>query len=320
MSYTEAKHLETDKIPVIDITKLCDGSDPKSVSSELHKASTGLGFIYIKGHGIPKEVIETLRSEGLAFFRNNENKKSEVKITEKHRGWLGYGGAKMKDNAKADLKESFLWGCQDKNGFSLENHPLRGSNVWPKFQPALEQYAMSYFNHADKLARNLLRGFALGLKLDQEFFLKTCKNPLSRASLVYYPNQPSNLGKNQFGVSSHTDFGVLTVLCQDSVGGLQVEDINGNWFHAPPIEDTIIVNVADLLSRWTGGEYKSTPHRVVNKSGKERLSIVLAFDPDPETIIDPKEILGETIKDIEKPITCGDYLIWRFGKAFSYRK
>ena len=320
MSYTEAKHLEIEKIPVIDITKLRDGSDPKSVSSELHKASTGLGFIYIKGHGIPKEVIESLRNEGLAFFRNNENKKSEVKITEKHRGWLGYGGAKMKDNAKADLKESFLWGCQDKNGLSLENHPLRGSNVWPKFQPALEQYAMSYFNHADKLARNLLRGFALGLKLDQEFFLKTCKNPLSRASLVYYPNQPSNLGKNQFGVSSHTDFGVLTVLCQDSVGGLQVEDINGNWFHAPPIEDTIIVNVADLLSRWTGGEYKSTPHRVVNKSGKERLSIVLAFDPDPETIIDPKEILGETIKDIEKPITCGDYLIWRFGKAFSYRK
>ena len=320
MSYTEAKHLEIDKIPVIDITKLCDGSDPKSVSSELHKASTGLGFIYIKGHGIPKEVIELLRNEGLAFFRNNKSKKSEVKITEKHRGWLGYGGAKMKDNAKADLKESFLWGCQDKNGLSLENHPLRGSNVWPKFQPALEQYAMSYFNHADKLARNLLRGFALGLKLDQEFFLKTCKNPLSRASLVYYPNQPSNLGKNQFGVSSHTDFGVLTVLCQDSVGGLQVEDINGNWFHAPPIEDTIIVNVADLLSRWTGGEYKSTPHRVVNKSGKERLSIVLAFDPDPETIIDPKEILGETIKDIEKPITCGDYLIWRFGKAFSYRK
>jgi len=320
MSYTEAKHLEIDKIPVIDITKLCDGSDPKSVSSELHKASTGLGFIYIKGHGIPKEVIELLRNEGLAFFRNNKSKKSEVKITEKHRGWLGYGGAKMEDNAKADLKESFLWGYQDKNGFSLDNHPLRGNNVWPKFQPELEQYAMSYFNHADKLARNLLRGFALGLKLDQEFFLKTCKNPLSRASLVYYPNQPSNLGKNQFGVSSHTDFGVLTVLCQDSVGGLQVEDINGNWFHAPPIEDTIIVNVADLLSRWTGGEYKSTPHRVVNQSGKERLSIVLAFDPDPETIIDPKEILGETIKDIEKPITCGDYLIWRFGKAFSYRK
>ena len=95
---------------------------------------------------------------------------------------------------------------------------------------------------------------------------------------------------------------------------------DGNWFHAPPIEDTIIVYVADLLSRWTGGEYKSTPHRVVNKSGKERLSIVLAFDPDPETIIDPKEILGKTIKGIEKPITCGEYLIWRFGKAFSYRK
>ncbi len=320
MVYTEAKQLEIEKIPVIDITKLCDGSDPESVSSELYKASTGLGFIYIKGHGIPNEVITSLRNEGLEFFRNDESKKCKVKITEKHRGWLGYGGAKMEDNAKADLKESFLWGHQGENGFSLDNHPLRGSNVWPKFQPKLEQYAMSYFNYADKLARNLLRGFALGLNLDKEFFLKTCKNPLSRASLVYYPNQPSNLGKNQFGVSSHTDFGVLTVLCQDSVGGLQVEDINGNWFHAPPIEDTIIVNVADLLSRWTGGKYKSTPHRVVNKSGKERLSIVLAFDPDPETIIDPKDIFGKNFKETEEPITCGDYLIWRFGKAFSYRK
>ena len=127
------------------------------------------------------------------------------------------------------------------------------------------------------------------------------------------------MGDDQFGVSSHTDFGVLTVLCQDDVGGLQVQDVNGEWFHAPPIKDTIIVNVADLLSRWTGGEYKSTPHRVVNKSNNERLSLVLAFDPNPETIIDPKEVFGPKYPTDYEPISCGDYLIWRFGKAFSYR-
>jgi isopenicillin N synthase-like dioxygenase len=320
MSFTEAKHLDIEKVPVINISKLCDGTDPLPVAKALHKASTGLGFIYIKGHGIPKDVISSLREEGLTFFRNNEKNKEEVKITEKHRGWLGYGGAKMEDNAKADLKESFLWGYQDKDGTSLNNHPLRGNNVWPSFQPNLEKTSMKYFNYADKLARNLMRGFALGLDLEKNFFLKTCKNPLSRASLVYYPNQSPEHGKNQFGVSSHTDFGVLTVLCQDSVGGLQIQDINGEWFHAPPIEDTIIVNVADLLSRWTAGEYKSTPHRVVNNSGMERLSIVLAFDPDPETVIDPKDIFGKNYDKGEVSITCGEYLIWRFGKAFSYRK
>ena len=104
------------------------------------------------------------------------------------------------------------------------------------------------------------------------------------------------------------------------LGGLQIQDINGEWFHAPPIKDTIIVNVADLLSRWTAGEYKSTPHRVVNNSGLERLSIVLAFDPNPETMIDPKDIFGKNFQANEEPITCGDYLVWRFGQAFSYRK
>ena len=96
--------------------------------------------------------------------------------------------------------------------------------------------------------------------------------------------------------------------------------MQGNWFHAPPIKDTIIVNVADLLSRWTGGQYKSTPHRVVNNSGKERLSLVLAFDPNPETMIDAAEILGPDHQGIEDPISCGDYLIWRFNKAFAYRR
>ena len=82
----------------------------------------------------------------------------------------------------------------------------------------------------------------------------------------------------------------------------------------------MIVNVADLLSRWTDGAYKSTPHRVVNSSGKQRLSMVLAFDPDPETMIDAREVFGSEHQPKEAAITCGDYLIWRFNKAFSYRR
>ena len=86
------------------------------------------------------------------------------------------------------------------------------------------------------------------------------------------------------------------------------------------MEGTLIVNVADLLSRWTNGAYKSTPHRVVNSSGKERLSMVLTFDPDPETLIDARGVFGPDHVPREAAITCGDYLVWRFNKAFSYRK
>lgn len=316
-----ARKLRSEKVPVIDISQLQNKTNCLDVAKALHQASRNLGFIYIKGHKIRFHTISSLRNQGLEFFNRTINEKLEIKMTTNHRGWLGYGGAKMRENAKPDFKESFVWGYETEKNSIDDQHPLRGKNLWPKFQPKLQKYAMEFFWSADDLARDLLKGFALALNLQEDFFIKTSTNPLSRASLVYYPNQPSNLGDNQFGVSSHTDFGVLTILCQDSVGGLQIQDLDGEWFHAPPIDDTIIVNVGDLLSRWTNGEYRSTPHRVLNNSGKERLSLVLAFDPDPNTIVDPRQIFKTDEIELDaEPISCGEYLNWRFNKAFSYRK
>ena len=129
------------------------------------------------------------------------------------------------------------------------------------------------------------------------------------------------MGPDQFGVGPHTDFGVLTVLCQDDVGGLQVQDAGGEWVIAPTYDaGTLVVNVGDLLARWTNGFYRSTPHRVVNSSGKERLSLVLAYDPEPETMIDPRTLFGADVETQHEPMTCGDYLVWRFAKSFAYRQ
>ncbi|MHA1566922.1 MAG: isopenicillin N synthase family dioxygenase [Alphaproteobacteria bacterium] len=320
MAYAQAKQVDVDVIPVIDISPLLDGSDPKGVARALHAASQGLGFIYIKGHGIGDDVIEDARRCAFDFFRSPEADKRSITVSVAHRGWLGRGGAMMQDGAKADLKESFIWGYQDGRGKTPEDHPLRGANQWPDFVPDLQKHAMDYFRHAHDVAHHLMRGFALGLDLNETFFLQHSSVPMSRASFVYYPQQPEEMGEEQFGVGPHTDFGVLTVLCQDAVGGLQVENVDGEWIHAPPIEGTLIVNVGDLLSRWTDGAYKSTPHRVVNRSGKERLSLVLAFDPDPDTMIDARDVFGADHDAQEEAITCGDYLVWRFNKAFSYRK
>jgi len=320
MTYAQARKTDADVIPVIDITPLRDGSDPQSVAKALHAASQGLGFIYIKGHGIDPALIGAARKYAYRFFHRADAAKAAVAVSAKHRGWLGQGGAKMQDGAKPDLKESFIWGYQDAKGHTPQDHALRGPNQWPGDLPELQETAMAYFEQAHGVAHHLMRGFALGLDLPEDFFLRTADTPLSRASFVYYPEQPSDMGADQFGVGPHTDFGVLTVLCQDDVGGLQVQDVNGEWIEAPPIAGTLIVNVADLLARWTDGAYKSTPHRVVNSSGRERLSLVLAFDPDPDTMIDARDVFGPEHRAGEEPITCGDYLVWRFNKAFSYRK
>lgn len=319
MAYAEARVLDADLIPVIDISALRDDSDPATVASALHRASTGLGFIYVTGHGITDETIQTTRDAAYSFFRSDLSNKEEVRVTDAHRGWLASGGARMQDDAKSDLKESFIWGWQGSDQTLPDDHPLRGINRWPAHPVNLQTAAMAYFDAAHEVAHHLMRGFALGLGLAEDFFLKTAERPLSRASCVYYPAQPPEMGADQFGVGPHTDFGVLTVLCQDDVGGLQVQDVNGDWIQAPPIPGSLIVNVADLLARWTGGAYKSTPHRVVNSSGRERMSLVLAWDPNPETMIDARQVFGPDFNASEEPITCGDYLLWRFGKAFSYR-
>lgn len=316
MSFNTTRSINPSEIPVIDISRLRDGSDPVSVAKELHAASSGLGFIYIRGHGILDEVIEQARDTAYNFFRCSEEQKETVSISPKHRGWIGTGGAKMDDDLLPDLKESFLWGFEDESGYTPEDHELRGPNQWPEFLPELQERATEYFTQAHDVAHYLMRGFALGLELPENFFLKTADQPLSRGSFVYYPDQSDNLDSDQFGVGPHTDFGVLTVLAQDNVGGLEVETIDGEWIKAPPIPGSLIVNVGDLLHRWTNGAYKSTPHRVINASGRERLSLVLAFDPNPETIINSHDVSRH---NSYKTITCGDYLSWRFKKAFAYR-
>ena len=317
--YANAKTVSADTIPVVDCAALRDGSNPTSVASALHRASQSLGFIYIRNHGIDESVFAQARADAYEFFRGSDQQKASVAVSDSHRGWLAPGGARMHDDAKADLKESFLWGGQDADAERLTDHPLRGENQWPEFAPQLQDSAMAFFAQVHALAHDLMRGFALGLGLDQEFFIRSSNRPLSRASFVYYPQQPESMGADQFGVAPHTDFGVLTVLCQDDVGGLQIQDSAGDWIHAPPLENTLVVNVADLLHRWTGGAYPSTPHRVVNESGRERLSLVLAYDPNPETMIDARDVLGSNAHSPEAPITCGDYLLWRFEKAFAYR-
>lgn len=310
--------LDALQLPVVDIGALRDGSDPQSVADALHRANRDLGFIYVTNHGIDLSLLEDARSAAMEFFRQPAQRKLDLGISDKHRGFLKMGASRMQDDVLPDLKESFIWGIEDEDGHTPEDHSLRGENRWPAGMPGMRLAAHRWFLEADRLARVLLQGFALGLGLERGFFLKSCQLPMSRGAFVYYPPQPPAIGADQFGVAPHTDFGMLTLLCQDDVGGLQVQGATGQWVQAPPIAGSLVINVGDLLARWTSQMYRSTPHRVINASGRERLSLVLAFDPDPDTVIDPEQVFPGR-KDQAVPITCGDYLVWRFGKSFDYR-
>ena len=186
--------------------------------------------------------------------------------------------------------------------------------------PGLSLGVYPFFEAASVCAEDLLRGFAIGAGLAPEYFIASADRPISRGSLQYYPPQPQDTRETQFGVSAYTDFGMLTVLCQDSVGGLELQGLDGEWVAVPPVEGTFVVNVGDLLERWSNQRFRSTPHRVINSSARERLSLVLAYDPNFETIIGPRAFCRDEETPASEPTTCGEYLLWRFEKAFAYRK
>ena len=333
--HARAEPIEAGEVPVIDVAPLRDGTDPAGVGAELARAAAEVGFLYVRNHGVDDAVVKRARRAGIEFFRLPEEDKREAGTNRFHHGYLKPGSTKMYDDAKLDLKESFNWGielddvCGDRRhdesggptvaGTEPEN-PLIGPNVWPAAMPELRTSVYPYFEAASACAEDLLRGFALGAGLDAEHFVRLRDRPVSRGSLQYYPPQPDGAAEDQFGVAPHTDFGVLTVLCQDEVGGLQIQRRDGAWIAMPPIPGTFVVNIGDLLERWSNRRYRSTVHRVINSSGRERLSLVLAWDPNFEALVDPRAFCaaGETPHD--EPIACGDYLLWRFGKAFSYRQ
>ena len=311
-------------IPLIDIAGLGrgDAAADQAVAEAICRAAREVGFFYVTNHGVPAATIERAIDAAQRFFALPETVKQRVPVDARHRGFLGLGGAKMYSGAKADLKESFVWGLElatDDPDVRPERS-LMGPNQWPADLPALQGALYGYYEHVLACGRRLLGAFALGLGLPPEFFVAGFTKPLARASVVHYPPQPPDLADDQFGVGPHTDYGFITILWQDTVGGLEVLNTARRWVPAPPVPNSFVINIGDLLARWSNDRFASTPHRVVNRSGRERYSMPVFFDPNWDTVIDPRACnlpAGEPAR--YAPVGAGDHIRGRFDRAFAYR-
>jgi isopenicillin N synthase-like dioxygenase len=324
MAYAESKTIEVDKIPVIDVSKLRSGTPETAhaVALEIRQAAEEVGFFYILNHGIPEAVIKQAYYVAKEFFNLPKELKDSVKINTNHHGYLSVGEAKMAEAERVDLKESFVWGLDlpdEHSSVTMEN-PFLGRNQWPDEMPEFKRSVYPFFEAGLQCGRDMMRAFALAMELPEDSFLKATNEPIARSSIIRYPPQPEDLGVEQFGVAPHTDYGCLTLLWQDQVGGLEVQTREGEWVTAHPIENTLVVNVGDLLTRWTNEGFKSTPHRVVNRKGQERYSMVIAWDPNFDTVVDPSVVCKNGSQPLYPPVLCGDYVLSRFDSSFSYRQ
>lgn len=310
-----------------------------SVAAEIRKALNGIGFMYLKNHGIQPGVITSAFGASEAFFKLPEATKSKYKKNPEisSHGWVQPGQELLHPNSVFELRECFDIAGNERFYPTPDEHT--------NFREVMEKLE----NEGKSLMRKLLKLLGLSLELeDTDYFIK-CSRHLDSDSndpqntitnecdlrAIYYPPIPNDLQVPPGTVrcAQHTDYEILTLLFQDDVGGLEVKDVNGKWIPATPIPNTILVNTGDLLQFWTNDYYPATLHRVVipeKEIGRKmgRYSFAYFFAPDDKTPIFPLKSKyipiscngrGAAEDESEtQPITAYQHIMNRVKSAYQY--
>ena len=265
-------------IPTIDISPLRAGDPNGDVARSIDSACRDNGFFAIVGHGIPLALSDELQRTAREFFALREKTKLAIAMAHAGQRWRGFfpvGGELT--SGVPDAKEGLYVGRElpVDDPRVVAGTPLHGPNLWPDDVPALRPTVLAWIDAAAEVAQLVMTAVARALGLATDYFARTCmQDPTLLFRMFHYPPTSGD----EWGVGEHTDYGVLTLLLQDDVGGLEVKS-RGEWIAVPPERGAIVCNIGDMLDRMTGGLYRSTPHRVRNVSGRERYSFPLFFDP-----------------------------------------
>ena len=278
------------EIPVIDIAPLLAGAphEMKDVARRIGRACRDLGFFYVTEHGIARETVAGVFEAAVAFFAAPGPVKEAASFTgpSSNRGFIRLGGETLDPGKPPDVKEAFNIGLElaADDPDLLAAKPFRARNLWPEVL-SFRTVMLNYFDRMWRLGRDLHRAFALDLDLDPLFFEDKFRKPLATLRLLHYPPSDVPLDPGQMGAGEHTDYGNVTLLANDAVGGLFVRDRAGRWREAPTVPGAFLCNIGDCLMRWTNDIYVSTPHKVVSPPGADRYSVAFFLDPDPDALV-----------------------------------
>jgi isopenicillin N synthase-like dioxygenase len=288
-----------DHIPVIDLSPSL-GFDPvgqDEVARQIHKACRETGFFYVSHHGLPQALIDAQFDWAARFFALPLEQKLAIhmKNSPSASGYEPIGGQTLDsqdataDMAPPDLKEGYYCGMEQAGSApDASATATLAANQWPAGLPGFRDQMLGYTVAVRRVADHVVRLLARSLDLPAGWFDPFFAKPTMTLRLIKYPPHPADALDNQLGAGAHTDWGGITLLAQDDAGGLEVRNADGHWIQAPPIPGTIVVNLGDLVARWTNGVYASNMHRVRNKSSSAaRYSMPFFFGPQPDSVIEP---------------------------------
>ena len=313
-------------LPVIDFSGLDAGAAAEAaIARALDEAFTDIGFCYFRNIGVADDLVRGVFTASRQFHALPDAAKQALAMNAFHRGYMAPNTSKIVTSSVARVRrpnfsESLMIMHEVDAGDPRYGQPLHGPNQWPDL-PGFRAAVVAYETAMRRFCLRLLRPLALALRLDPGWLLRYFDFPTTFLRLLHYPPQPPDSADDAFGSAPHTDYGFITILCQDDAGGLEVRRRDGTWLAAPPIPGTWVVNVADMLSRWTNGRWQSTPHRVRNLSGGDRFSCPYFFDMSLDSIV----ACLPTCTDAghppsHPPVRYGDYLLERLDKNYQYRR
>ncbi|KAL4259739.1 iron/ascorbate-dependent oxidoreductase family protein [Pleurotus pulmonarius] len=318
-----------ENIPIIDISdaRSTDTSKRYALAMEIRKACMEVGFFYVKGHGISQLIIDNAVSELHNFFSLplEYKMKLENKKSPNFKGYSPLLSGNNDPNNKGDLQEGFEFGWEDPQ-LSVDaarevDGVMAGANAWPHEDlPSFRPASLAYYHAAVDVGKSLFPLFALALDLSEDFFDDKTRHSAALMRMLHYPPQPPTEGDRVIGIGAHTDWECFTILLQEpGKMALQVQNTKQQWIDAPPIDGTLVINLGDQFARWTNDVFKSTVHRAINKSGKERYSIPLFFGTDYHVRLEPIASCVSTDRPSRyEVVTAGEYVKSRLAATYGH--
>ncbi|HEV3177357.1 MAG TPA: 2-oxoglutarate and iron-dependent oxygenase domain-containing protein [Stellaceae bacterium] len=309
-------------IPVIDLSEALDhgGAGRRRLAARLDRTCREIGFFTLVGHGAPSAVLDELRERANAFFALplEEKQRAAHPVPTTPRGYralgieaLSYGNERL---TPPDLKEYYHFGREawpDEPYFTgAEGQRYFIRNLWPERPEGFREAARRYYGEMERIVGELMRLAALGLGVDEHFFDDKIDRHITAMRLNFYPAQGAPPLPGQLRAGEHTDYGTFTILNGESApGGLEVLTRGGDWLHVETEPSSFVVNIGDLLMRWTNDRWVSNAHRVVNPppsaaADTQRLSIAFFHHPNYDASI---ECIADPGEAKYPPVRSGDY-------------
>ena len=280
-------------IPVLDLgswSARAPGARDR-LAADLRSACRETGFFFLVNHGIDEGLIDRAFDETAAFHALPEEAKAAYRINEHNIGYMASRTSMQRSSTirratRPNLVASYFMKRERQacDPAVVAGLPLRGMNQWPDELPRFRETMLAAMAALEALGHVLLPVFARALGLGGDFFAPFFREPSITLRISRYPPQAAFDGE-EFGTAPHTDAGFVTFLAQSDVRGLDILCRDGTWFPAPVVPGSLLVNIGQMLSRWTNGLWPATPHRVVNLGSRERHAIPFFFDPDFDAVI-----------------------------------